>query len=74
VQRDGPTSDSLTVYFSTGGTATSGSDYSSIGGSVTIPAGSSSTTITVTPIDDAAAEVAVYSVKLGVCDFRESVI
>ena len=46
----------LTVYFSTTGTATSGSDYSSIGTSVTLAPGQYYTTLTVTPIDDSTAE------------------
>ena len=56
VSRTGSTTSSLTVYYSKTGTAISGTDYSSLSGSVTIPAGSSSTTITVTPIDDTAVE------------------
>ncbi|HVE40579.1 MAG TPA: S8 family serine peptidase [Planctomycetota bacterium] len=46
------TSASLTVKFAVSGTATSGTDYASIGTSVTIPAGSASATKTVTPIED----------------------
>ena len=38
------------------GTATSGSDYSALAGSVTIANGSSTATVTVTPIDDSVAE------------------
>jgi len=49
-------STSLTVNYAVSGTATSGSDYDSIGSSVTIPALSTSATITVTPIDDATDE------------------
>jgi len=49
-------STSLTVNYNVSGTATSGSDYNSIGSSVTIPALSTSATITVTPIDDATDE------------------
>jgi VCBS repeat-containing protein len=57
VTRTGSTSAALTVYFTTSGTATSGSDYNSLGTSVTIPVGSASQTITLTPIDDSTAEV-----------------
>jgi len=46
----------LPVNFAVSGTATSGEDYNSIDTSVTIPAGSSSISITVTPIDDALSE------------------
>jgi V8-like Glu-specific endopeptidase len=56
ITRSGETTSALTTYFSVGGTATSGSDYNSIGTSVTIPAGSASTTKTVTPINDTAVE------------------
>ena len=47
---------SLTVNYSVGGTATPGSDYATLPGSVTIANGATSATITVTPIDDAVAE------------------
>src|SRR4030042_5320431 len=56
VRRTGSTSGALTVYYAVSGTATSGSDYNSLSGSVTIPAGSSNSTITVTPINDTAVE------------------
>jgi hypothetical protein len=56
VSRTGSTSAALTVYYSVGGTATAGSDYNSLPGSITIPAGSSTATITVTPINDALVE------------------
>ncbi len=53
VSRTGSTATALTVQLSlAGSTATSASDYNSIGTSVTIPAGSTTATITVTPIDD----------------------
>ena len=52
VSRTGSTSSALTVYYSVGGTATAGSDYTALPGSVSIPVGSSTVTITVTPIDD----------------------
>ncbi len=54
--RTGSTASSLLVNYSIGGTAISGSDYSSIGTSVSIPAGSSSATRTITPINDTAVE------------------
>lgn len=56
VTRTGSTSSPLTVYYSLGGSATPGSDYQSLAGSVTIPAGSSSTTFTITPINDGLVE------------------
>jgi Tfp pilus assembly protein PilE len=56
VSRTGSTSAALTANYSVGGTATSGSDYSALAGSVTIPSGSASTTIMLTPVDDAVVE------------------
>ena len=54
--RSGPTTADLTVGFSLSGTAQAGSDFVSPGGSVTIPAGQSSATVTITPLDDALLE------------------
>ncbi|HEV8307572.1 MAG TPA: S8 family serine peptidase [Methylomirabilota bacterium] len=56
VTRTGPTSSALTVHYSAAGTATPGSDYTSLSGSVTIPAGSATATIAVVPVDDALIE------------------
>src|SRR5262249_46010449 len=56
ILRAGPTTAPMTVTFTVGGTATNGVDYVLIPGSVTIPAGPSSATVTVTPIDDTLAE------------------
>lgn len=55
ISRTGATTSDLVVNYTITGTATSGTDYT-ISGSGTIPTGSSSTTITVTPIDDATYE------------------
>jgi len=52
ITRTGPTTFPLTVYFTRGGTASFGSDYQTIGGSVSMAAGQSSIAVTVTPIDD----------------------
>ncbi|MFL6255973.1 MAG: Ig-like domain-containing protein, partial [Pyrinomonadaceae bacterium] len=53
----GLTNSPLTVYFTAGGTATGGgTDYASIGTSVTIPVGATSQTVTITPVDDAVVE------------------
>src|SRR2546421_1402828 len=46
----------LTVYYTTSGSAQNGSDYQSLPGSVTISADSDNATVTVTPIDDSLAE------------------
>jgi Calx-beta domain-containing protein/putative Ig domain-containing protein len=56
VTRTGSTAAPLTVNYAIGGTATNGLDYSPLLGSVTIPAGSSTKTIDVVPIDDTLAE------------------
>jgi hypothetical protein len=52
VTRQGPTANPLTVHYTVGGSAIPGTDYVSLSGSVTIPAGASSATITVSPLDD----------------------
>ena len=52
----GSTSQPLAVAYAVGGSATRGSDYQQIPGSVTIPAGASSATVTIAPVDDATAE------------------
>ncbi len=56
VTRTGSTTTSLTVSYSVSGTATPGIDYTTLPGTITIPAGSSSAMITVTPINDSTPE------------------
>jgi len=56
VSRTGPLDKALTVSLVSAGTATKGSDYFLLPSAVTIPAGASSTTITVRPIDDTFSE------------------
>ncbi|HVF51360.1 MAG TPA: Ig-like domain-containing protein [Pyrinomonadaceae bacterium] len=56
VNRTGGTSAPLTVTYAVAGTATNGTDYGMLGGSLTIPSGSASQTVTVVPSDDAALE------------------
>ncbi|GEM_PF-5799553 len=68
VKRTGSTSAPLSVQLAVGGAATAGSDYVPIAGTVTIAAGSSSASITVTAIDDSIAEpaeVVVITVAAG---------
>jgi hypothetical protein len=48
----------LTVHYSVSGTATSGSDYTALSGTAVIPAGSTYTQVTVSPIADASTESA----------------
>jgi deoxycytidine triphosphate deaminase len=51
--RTGPTTSALTVSYSVGGTATSGTDYTPLlSGSITIPGGQSTIDVTITPIRD----------------------
>jgi subtilisin family serine protease/subtilase family serine protease len=54
--RTGSTDASLQVKLSVSGTATAGSDYMALPQSITIPAGSASATLPVTPLDDAEVE------------------
>jgi subtilisin family serine protease len=56
ISRTGDTASALTVKYALSGTAGNGTDYQSLSDSVTIPAGSSSAAVTVTPIDDSVAE------------------
>ncbi len=53
ITRMGSTTSALNVSLTVAGTATNGTDYQSIPSTATIPAGAASTTVTVTPIDDA---------------------
>ncbi|PNK18260.1 hypothetical protein CEP07_09445 [Cylindrospermopsis raciborskii S01] len=54
--RTGPTTNTLAVNYTIGGTATNGSDYNNIGTSVTFAAGSSTATVTVDPRPDTIGE------------------
>src|SRR5204862_1075011 len=54
--RSGATTNPLTINFTVGGTATSGTDYTALGTSVTIPAGSASVTKNVVPVNDGVSE------------------
>lgn len=54
--RTGSTNAPLTVNYAIGGAATNGVDYNTLSGSATIPAGSVSAQILITPIDDAILE------------------
>tara|TARA_R110002073_G_scaffold315027_1_gene487457 strand:- start:2284 stop:6231 length:3948 start_codon:yes stop_codon:yes gene_type:complete len=54
--RTGATTDALAVTYTVSGTATSGSDFTALSGTVTIPAGQSSVTVSVNPIDDSVVE------------------
>jgi len=54
--RTGDTSQPLTVYFTTTGTATAGSDYVALPPSVQFPVGAATVNVPVTPIDDTLVE------------------
>ncbi len=56
VARSGATTDDLVVQYAISGTATNGADYATLPGTVTIPAGQASATITVFPLADAIPE------------------
>jgi hypothetical protein len=56
VTRTGATTSALTVNYAISGTATNGTDYSTLSGRVTIAAGSATATVTVTPLVDALTE------------------
>ena len=56
VTRTGATTLPLTVNYFMGGTATNGTDYTAVSGSVVIAAGSATAAVTITPIDDTAFE------------------
>jgi alpha-tubulin suppressor-like RCC1 family protein/subtilisin family serine protease len=56
ITRTGSTASPLTVAITVFGDAKNGTDYQTIGTSVTIPAGSSSATISILPINDTAIE------------------
>src|SRR5206468_1682020 len=56
ITRTGPTAAPLTVNYTVTGTATNGFDFTNLPGTVTIPAGSTTATVAVTPIDDTLAE------------------
>jgi hypothetical protein len=54
--RSGDTSAAITVNFDVGGTASAGTDYTTLPTSVSIPAGQTAASLTVTPVSDTAPE------------------
>lgn len=54
--RNGPTTNPMTVNYSTGGSATKATDYAELSGAVIIPAGKNSVTVDVTPVEDTTLE------------------
>jgi Calx-beta domain/RTX calcium-binding nonapeptide repeat (4 copies) len=66
--RTGSTTNALTVNYTNAGTATNGTDYNNLPGSVTFVAGSSTATVTVNPIDDTiieGTETAIFNLATG---------
>src|SRR5439155_26586697 len=56
ISRTGATASPLTVSYWMGGSATNGSDYTSLSGTVVIQAGQSGVTVTLAPLDDSQVE------------------
>lgn len=56
VARTGTPTGPLTVYYAVGGTATSGSDYTPLTGSVTLADGAASAVVEISPVNDALSE------------------
>src|ERR1700690_2404065 len=65
VLRNGPTNQTLNVYYLIGGTASNGVDYATIGNWVMIPAGVRSNNITITPIDNGQTNTETVVLKLS---------
>jgi uncharacterized protein len=68
ITRTGDTTAALTVAYAVAGTATNGNDYNSLTGSVLIPAGQTSATISVTPVNDGNAEEGNETISLTLVD------
>jgi len=66
--RTGSTSSSLTVAFTTTGTATSGTDYQALPATVVIPSGASFVDVFVTPLRDDDSSESSESVVVTVTD------
>lgn len=63
--RTGSTAASMVVNYTLTGTATNTTDYTTLGGTITIPAGAASAVVNVTPVDDSLSEP-LETVKLNV--------
>jgi hypothetical protein len=57
ISRVGSTAAALTVYYALGGTATNGVDYAALPGSAVIPASAASVDVSLSPLEDAIAEL-----------------
>lgn len=63
--REGPTNQTLNVFYLVSGTATNGVDYNMIGNWVTIPAGVKTNNVTVSPINNGQTNIETVVVKLS---------
>lgn len=63
--RDGPTNQTLNVFYLIGGSASNGVDYATIGNWVMIPAGVRTNTVTITPINNGQTNVETVVLKLS---------
>lgn len=71
-----PTTD-YTINYTVGGTATNGVDYNLLPGSITIPAGQTSASFVVTPVEDGITEgieTVIISLQTSVCGTDEIII
>ena len=71
IQRTGSTAAELKVYYGLSGSAFHGTDYARLSGEVTIPAGSSSAPVVITPYDDDLGEGS-ETVTLAVTTFNNA--
>ena len=66
--RTGPTNRAVTVIYALAGTASSRTDYAPLGNQITIPAGTNTARITITPVDDGTEEsVETVQIRLISC-------
>jgi hypothetical protein len=63
--RDGPTNQTLNVFYLIGGSATNGVDYAKIGSLVTIPAGLRTNTVTISTINNGQTNIETVVLKLA---------
>lgn len=67
ISRSGDTTKPLSLFYSVGGTATNGTDYSYLDGNVTIPAGQSSVTVPISiPVRDGATAIPQKDIQVAI--------
>lgn len=72
ISRSGSTAAPLKVYYGLSGTAAHGTDYASLNGEVTIPAGSASAPVIIKPYDDDIGETETETVVLSITSFSNA--